>query len=246
MKKCNKCNQTRDLSEFYACCSTKDGYENRCKDCDRKIRGVKKRIPKGELIQAALKLADEFDCYTKFKESHPKEFKLLSSEAILPKLKHLKRKRLQKLTEGDCFIAASKCENLLEFRTNFNSYYQKATRCGFLHEIRKGFSKTPRSGGFKRSTFIKMCNAKGGFGTLYLIKCTGNSEYFYKIGITSDTVEIRYKKPSDLPYNYSIMWEITGDPGYIFDLEKKIIRETKKFRYQPDLWLNNSHETFKW
>jgi hypothetical protein len=36
MKNCVRCNLTKDENEFYKDSSRKDGFSNRCKECDRK------------------------------------------------------------------------------------------------------------------------------------------------------------------------------------------------------------------
>lgn len=104
--------------------------------------------------------------------------------------------------------------------------------------------------GFSRTRFVSKCQEKldsgetDGLGLLYMIVCWNSDELFYKIGITSMTVEERYPDKFNMPYNYKIVWEIRDDPAKIWDMEKQCHRDTKKMRYQPELWGNKSLETF--
>jgi hypothetical protein len=66
----------------------------------------------------------------------------------------------------------------------------------------------------------------GNNAILYLIKCFNENEEFYKIGITSLSVEERYKTVSRMPYNFDIIFSFTYyNRDIIWELEKDI----KKF-----------------
>ena len=84
-----------------------------------------------------------------------------------------------------------------------------------------------------KSSFIEASRNKGidNHCTLYVIKCTKESEEFYKIGMTINSTNYRYK--SGMPYQYSIVAEVTGEAGYIYDLEKELHRSNKVRKYQP-------------
>lgn len=98
--------------------------------------------------------------------------------------------------------------------------------------------------GFKLQDFIEACERNNsGTGILYLVKFSGNGEEFYKIGITSRSVKKRYRNEKN--YNYKKIWQISGDPEEIYKLESKIIKKSKNFRYQPELWPKGSNESFK-
>lgn len=85
--------------------------------------------------------------------------------------------------------------------------------------------------GYSKNDFIKM--AKGRETILYLLKCFNEEEEFYKIGITSLSVSKRYNKKTSMPYNYKIVDTISGDAGYIWDLEKENLKGFKDFKYLP-------------
>jgi hypothetical protein len=90
----------------------------------------------------------------------------------------------------------------------------------------------------RRSGFIKL--AKDNICTFYIIKCFNNEETFYKIGITSNSVEKRYQAKSAMPYNYEIITKITGIAGNIWDLEKLNLKHNRIYRYQPLIYFKGS------
>jgi len=83
--------------------------------------------------------------------------------------------------------------------------------------------------GCSRSGFIKKAGDK--VCTFYIIRCFNESEEFYKIGITSNTISWRYRQ---LPYEYEIISEIRGSAGFVWDTEKGRKKELKNFHYQPN------------
>lgn len=99
------------------------------------------------------------------------------------------------------------------------------------------------SKGYGRNDFIK--TAKGRDCTLYLLRCFNESEEFYKIGITSLSVEKRYSRKLSIPYNYEILSTVSGDAGHIWDLEKKNLRTFKNFKYLPKIKFKGFSECVK-
>lgn len=88
--------------------------------------------------------------------------------------------------------------------------------------------------GFSRSNFINLCNKNNtGKATLYIIHCFDDTEDFYKIGITSRSVGIRFQYKHYLPYNYEITQEIEDDADVIWDLEKYLHNLYKDYSYKP-------------
>jgi hypothetical protein len=55
MKTCNKCKQTKTLTEFYKEKSNKDGFRNQCKSCkstsDKKLRALKNSTIEGRALE---------------------------------------------------------------------------------------------------------------------------------------------------------------------------------------------------
>jgi hypothetical protein len=47
-----------------------------------------------------------------------------------------------------------------------------------------------------------------------------------------------------MPYSYNIIYELLDDPAYIFNLEKKIHKELKPYKYNPLIKFNGSGECY--
>ena len=97
--------------------------------------------------------------------------------------------------------------------------------CGIDHVINlAGHSKT---------CYVTKC--KSDTSNVYIIKIIGNNEVFYKIGITSLTVEKRFKR-SPFPKEYEISIEHIFEnleKGLAFDFETLIHRSNKEYKYKP-------------
>lgn len=70
--------------------------------------------------------------------------------------------------------------------------------------------------------------------TFYLLKCWNDTEEFYKIGITSQGVKLRYHKRESMPYSYDIIKELFGTPDFVFDLEASM-KKGLQSSYQPQI-----------
>ena len=93
--------------------------------------------------------------------------------------------------------------------------------------------------GYSRDKFQNRANAK-----LYIIECFNDSETFYKVGITSQKIKYRFSKGKDMPYQYKVLYMMSGDGGYIWDLEKKVQAILKLHRYQPKIPFRGQTECF--
>jgi hypothetical protein len=80
--------------------------------------------------------------------------------------------------------------------------------------------------GWSRSKWIAISKV----AILYKVRVYNEIESFIKIGITTNSVEKRFKS---IPYKYEILKTVEGDSGYIFDLENKTKRLFKKWKYIP-------------
>ena len=136
--------------------------------------------------------------------------------------------------------------------SNENFYAQSLKRDWYKDFAQELWGDKINPGGYSKHNFIEACERNNdGLGILYLIKCWDKNETFYKIGITSQTVEERYnhngKSPGvNLPYYYEIIWTTKGDPSGIYDSEKEYIRNTSEIRYQPNTKFGGSAtECFK-
>jgi len=82
--------------------------------------------------------------------------------------------------------------------------------------------------------------AKGRVCIFYTLRCFNETEEFYKIGITMETVKKRYNHTVKMPYLYEVISEIHGEAGEIWDLELQEKKKLKEFNYQPSLKFNGS------
>ncbi|WHP05797.1 hypothetical protein QLH32_17615 [Acinetobacter corruptisaponis] len=87
-----------------------------------------------------------------------------------------------------------------------------------------------------RKDYLKICNKYDGMSHIYLIRCLKDEEEFFKVGIARSGVADRYKDKNKFPYDYEILYEIKGEAGYIWDLEKQIHKLLKEFHYTPKLY----------
>lgn len=96
--------------------------------------------------------------------------------------------------------------------------------------------------GYSRKDYIKKCNER--CPILYLVYFSLGDEEFYKIGITVNSINRRFKGYRS-PYDHKLIESIQGEAGYIFDLEKKIQRELKDYSYTPSMYMEGHTECFK-
>ena len=87
--------------------------------------------------------------------------------------------------------------------------------------------------GFKKSEFVELARIKNnGNAIFYIIKCYKDEEVFYKVGITTNSINVRYKG-SKMPYGYDIIKEIKAEANKVWELEKECIRKNTKNHYTP-------------
>lgn len=91
--------------------------------------------------------------------------------------------------------------------------------------------------GWSRSQWLKLSkNAR-----LYKVRLYNDKESFIKIGITTKSIEKRFKY---IPYNFEIIKIIEGDSGYIYDLEIKTKKLFKNYKYIPLLKFKGETECY--
>lgn len=79
---------------------------------------------------------------------------------------------------------------------------------------------------------------------IYIIKCWNEQETFYKIGRTFVNMKRRFQSKTEMPYDYTILKIIEGDPDEIYNLEIKLKNMNKENKYIPLLKFNGSKECF--
>ena len=99
--------------------------------------------------------------------------------------------------------------------------------------------------GWSRSEYIDFLKAKKlSQANLYIIKCSKDGEVFYKVGITHQSLRSRFKNKTLMPYGYREIAFVSGDAGFIWDLEKRLHTLLFSFSYQPTTGFGGQTECF--
>jgi len=109
-----------------------------------------------------------------------------------------------------------------------------------IGNIQGGSSKSccNKKRGWSKSQWTRLSDR----ATLYKVRMYNNNESFIKIGITKNSIKKRF---ISIPYKYEIIKIITGDSGYIYDLENKIKKLFKKHKYIPLINFKGETECYK-
>lgn len=98
--------------------------------------------------------------------------------------------------------------------------------------------------GHTKNNYIDYCNNFDGTTILYIIKCWGYGEEFYKVGIARKGASDRFNSKCKLPYSFEVMHELRGDASDIWDLEKRLHRALGKYKYTPNMSFHGRTECF--
>lgn len=114
-----------------------------------------------------------------------------------------------------------------------------------VHLQRKG---CPKCGdilsGCSRTQYKKRCDKNNdGMGVFYIIKCKGNNELFYKVGIASTKTSKRFLS-HNMPYEYELIKEVELNPETAFNLEKSILKYLSAYKYNPKIVFGGYTECF--
>lgn len=85
--------------------------------------------------------------------------------------------------------------------------------------------------GFSKESWLKYLKVKTAF--FYVLRVFNDNEEFIKIGITSKTIENRYRTLKN--YKIEIIKLIEDTPSKVYDMEKYSLKEFKKYRTLPKL-----------
>lgn len=80
---------------------------------------------------------------------------------------------------------------------------------------------------------------------VYIIKCTNETETFYKVGKTFERLKRRFKDKKCMPYNWELIHEFIGTAEYCTQLEESIIATHKNLKYLPKQPFDGYTECFK-
>jgi hypothetical protein len=83
--------------------------------------------------------------------------------------------------------------------------------------------------GFSKQTWLN--RLKGQDAYFYMLRIFSDNEEFIKIGITSNTIEQRYKNLKN--YRFEIIKLLKDTPSKVYDMEKQILKKYKTFKYFP-------------
>lgn len=97
--------------------------------------------------------------------------------------------------------------------------------------------------GFSRGEWINFCKNKNvEYPTTYIVKLTDGNESFIKIGITTNTTQKRMQGIAQ--YKFETLNEIIGKPEAVYDLENKLHKAFKKYKYNPLINFGGETECF--
>lgn len=127
------------------------------------------------------------------------------------------------------------CKDHGDFVQSYANHFHGGRGCP---ECAREFSPRLKKG------FLKSYQAKG-YASLYLIRCFGDEEEFYKIGITTKKVKARFAGKEAMPYAYEVIHLHVSDGESIWDLERILHREYSQVKYIPSLPFGGMHECFR-
>ena len=145
--------------------------------------------------------------------------------------------------QEECFEAQSKCDTKTKFREKFPRHYRRSLKQGWFAK----YIFDVATKGHSKSDFIDACYRRNDkLGCFYVIKCEMGSEWFYKFGITSKGIFVRYANDSSMPYDFEVVIDAWGDPEQIWELERQYYKSISNFKYLPEVYFGGcSNECFK-
>ena len=79
-------------------------------------------------------------------------------------------------------------------------------------------------------------------GSLYVIECIGENEHFYKIGITSQSVEKRFNTNVAMPYSFSKILDINIGLIHAYETEQRILKLLTEYAHKPQIYFAGETE----
>lgn len=79
-------------------------------------------------------------------------------------------------------------------------------------------------------------------GSLYVIECIGENEHFYKIGITSQSVERRFNTNVAMPYSFSKILDVDIGLIHAYETEQRILNLLNEYIYKPQIYFAGETE----
>ena len=106
MKKCFKCNATKDISDFYVHLQMADGHLNKCKECT-KSDVAKRAAEKPDQIKAYERLRNTLPGRRVLKKSYASEYRSKNRDKHLARIKVGNALRGKKLVKLPCEICGN-------------------------------------------------------------------------------------------------------------------------------------------
>lgn len=99
--------------------------------------------------------------------------------------------------------------------------------------------------GWRYSKWIEFAAVSPRFESfkVYILECWNENERFFKIGKTFMTIKERFEK-SPIPYKWKVIEVFNGDGKYISELENRLKKDNKKFKYLPSITFSGIQECF--
>ena len=136
-------------------------------------------------------------------------------------------------------IVTCKVHGNFEVNHHNHSQGKGCPDCGRIRACENGL-------GWSYSNWEKAAEKSKNFDSykLYILKCWNDEEEFYKIGKTFTKMCRRYT-PKKFPYNFEIILIIEDDEANkISQLESKLKRVHKKYKYVPNMHFGGKQECF--
>lgn len=116
-------------------------------------------------------------------------------------------------------------------------------KCGFDSISRR---KMENPTGWTYYNWIESSKTSKNFDSfkVYVIKCWNDEEIFYKVGRTFQKIKVRFKGRREMPYNYEVLNQYTGEAREMCELETKLKNENAKHSYTPKLKFHGKSECF--
>jgi hypothetical protein len=114
-------------------------------------------------------------------------------------------------------------------------------KCGLENTIN---NLTTNHIGWSLNKWKSVGNKHNGVPKVYVVKVFGNDETFIKIGRTYKSIEDRLSFLKLMNYTFEIIKVIDGDYEFVYNKEKELLRDFKKFKHSPKVKFNGYQECF--
>lgn len=138
-------------------------------------------------------------------------------------------------------ITKKSFRNYVEFKCHKHGWQKRPWKLFYVFKTSclKCNKESMATRGFTKEKYVKICNGRKSF--LYLLKFKKGDEEFYKIGLTLRSVKERFYGSS---YTISEIFIKKDSAENIFDIEEKLHKKYKQFKYLPKIKFNGYTECY--